>query len=406
MSISITSNVNTKPDSKLALMNSISETESEIQSPNKALASSPERATLRELSQETKHPEEVKNPEETKAAKEIPVKTGIDHAEEFLKEKGLNNIADTLVKLADGKHPLRKFANTWLSGATAGINLAIQWSPLKDNAAAKLIGSTAYRAFLLINCGLGAITGLKQNRAVMFTANAIDIPFAFLPTKWIYSARRLYAGLMEIDNTTMKSTQSPLKPAKGKPFNSMGDSLRIVSDRLKELPNDYGTALKTIMNDDSSAGLDKLKRVTNEVLLNNKKGFMGFLGAGGALSGVAASASGNHSLGKVLGDVVGMSGLVLDRASLQNLEKGRLFNWLSGVFFGLGAVGDLTGETHLQMGSDALAKIFTQSSNARNEVQRDDLETISSPFKNPAKFLSQVAKGLKDEFFPSQKDPK
>jgi len=335
-----------------------------------------------------------------------PIKTGIDHAESLLREKGLDNLATTLVKLADGKHPLRKFANTWLSGATAGINLAVQWSPLKDNRAAKLIGETAYRAFLLINCALGAITGLKQNRAVMFAANAVDIPFAFLPAKWIYSARRLYAGLMEIDNTTMKSTKSALKPSKGKPFNNMGDSLSIVAERLKELPSDYGNSLKNILQNESLSNGDKLKNAVNDILLNNKKGFMGFLGATGALSSVAVSALGKHSIGKILGDVVGMSGLVLDRASLQNLEKGRLFNWLSGVFFGLGAIGDLTGETHLQMGSDALAKIFTQSSNARNEVQRDDLEQISSPFKNPAKFISQLGKGLADEFFPKKPEVK
>jgi hypothetical protein len=64
----------------------------------------------------------------------------------------------------------------------------------------------------------------------------------------------------------------------------------------------------------------------------------------------------------------------------------------------MGAVGDLTGETHLQMGSDALAKIFTQVSNARNEVQRNDLDSIANPLKNPAKFITQASSKLAEEF--------
>jgi hypothetical protein len=93
-----------------------------------------------------------------------------------------------------------------------------------------------------------------------------------------------------------------------------------------------------------------------------------------------------------------MSGVVLDRASLQNLEKGRFFNWLSGLCFGVGAIGDLIGEIHLQMGFDALAKIFTQVSNARNEVQRNDLDSIANPLKNPAKFITQASSKLAEEF--------
>jgi hypothetical protein len=152
------------------------------------------------------------------------------------------------------------------------------------------------------------------------------------------------------------------------------------------------------MSDTSRSAFEKTRSIFSDILLNNQKGLMGFLGATGSLGGLLLNATGKHGAGKIVGDVLGMTGLVLDRASLQNLEKGRFFNWLSGVFFGMGAIGDLTGETHLQMGSDALAKIFTQVSNIRNEVQRNDLESIVSPFKNPVKFIAQASSKLAEEF--------
>ena len=325
-------------------------------------------------------------------------KTGIDVLEKILRDKSLNPVADFILNVSDAHNPVRKLVSNWLNGATAAINMGVEFSKLKENKAGSLIGQGAYRSFLLLNCGLGSLTGLKQNRGLMALANGVDMPFAFLPIKWIYSARRLYAGLMELDNAAVKSTNSPLKPEKGKPFNSLGDSFKVVFERMKELPAEIGGDVSKILADTSRSAIEKTKSIFSDVLLNNQKGVMGFIGATGSLGGLLLNATGKHGLGKIVGDVVGMTGLVLDRASLQNLEKGRFFNWLSGVFFGMGAIGDLTGETHLQMGSDALAKIFTQVSNARNEVQRNDLDSIANPFKNPAKFISQASSKLAEEF--------
>ncbi len=325
-------------------------------------------------------------------------KTGIDVLEKILRDKSLNTVADFILNVSDAHNPVRKIVSNWLNGATAAINMGVEFSKLKENKAGNLLGQGAYRSFLLLNCGLGTLTGLKQNRGLMALANGVDIPFAFLPIKWIYSARRLYAGLMELDNAAVKSTNSPLKPEKGKPFNSLGDSFKVVFGRIKELPSEVSGDVSKILADTSRSAIEKTKSIFSEVLLNNQKGVIGFIGAAGSLTGLLLNAMGMHGLGKIVGDGVGMSGVVLDRASLQNLEKGRFFNWLSGVFFGMGAIGDLTGETHLQMGSDALAKIFTQVSNARNEVQRNDLDSIANPFKNPAKFITQASSKLAEEF--------
>ena len=325
-------------------------------------------------------------------------KTGLDILENFLRDKSLNPIADFILNVSDAHSPVRKIVSNWLNGATAAINMGVEFSNLKENKIGSLLGQTAYRSFLLLNCGLGTLTGLKQNRGLMALANAVDIPFAFLPIKWIYSARRLYAGLMELDNAAVKSSNSSLKPEKGKPFNSLGDSFKVVFERIKELPSEIGGDISKILSDTSHSAFKKTISIFSDVLLNNQKGLMGFIGAIGSLGGLLLNATGKHGLGKIVGDVVGMTGLVLDRASLQNLEKGRFFNWLSGVFFGMGAIGDLTGETHLQMGSDALAKIFTQISNARNEVQRNDLDSIPNPFTNPAKFIAQALSKLAEEF--------
>jgi hypothetical protein len=325
-------------------------------------------------------------------------KTGIDVLEKFLRDKSLNTIADFILNVSDAHNPVRKIVSNWLNGATAAINMGVEFSKLKENKAGSLIGQAAYRSFLLLNCGLGTLTGLKQNRGLMALANAVDIPFAFLPVKWIYSARRLYAGLMELDNAAVKSSNSLLKPEKGKPFNSLGDSFKVVFERVNELSSEIANDISKIMSDTSRSAFEKTRSIFSDILLNNQKGLMGFLGATGSLGGLLLNATGKHGAGKIVGDVLGMTGLVLDRASLQNLEKGRFFNWLSGVFFGMGAIGDLTGETHLQMGSDALAKIFTQVSNIRNEVQRNDLESIVSPFKNPVKFIAQASSKLAEEF--------
>lgn len=330
--------------------------------------------------------------------KALKPKTGIDVLENFLRDKSLNPLADFILNVSDAHDPVRKIVSNWLNGATAAINMGVEFSKLKENKAGNLLGQAAYRSFLLLNCGLGTLTGLKQNRGLMALANAVDIPFAFLPVKWIYSARRLYAGLMELDNAAVKSSNSPLKPEKGKPFNSLGDSFKVVFERMKELPSELSGDVSKILADTSRSAIEKSRSVFSDVLLNNQKGLMGFLGVTGSLGGLLLNASGRHGLGKIVGDVVGMAGLVIDRASLQNLERGRFFNWLSGVFFGMGAIGDLSGETHLQMGSDALAKIFTQVSNARNEVQRNDLEPIANPLKNPAKFISQALSKLAEEF--------
>jgi hypothetical protein len=333
----------------------------------------------------------------SQAAKSKP-KTGIDILETFLRDKSLSPAADFILNVSDAHNPVRKIVSNWLNGATAAINMGVEFSKLKENKAGSLIGQGAYRSFLLLNCGLGTLTGLKQNRGLMALANAVDIPFAFLPAKWIYSARRLYAGLMELDNAAVKSSKSLLKPEKGKPFNSLGDSFAVVLERIKELPSEIGGDVSKILADTSHSALEKTKSIFSDVLLNNQKGVMGFIGVTGSLGGLLLNVTGRHGLAKVFGDVLGMTGLVLDRASLQNLEKGRFFNWLSGVFFGLGAVGDMIGEIHLQMGADALAKIFTQVSNARNEVQRNDLDAIANPLKNPAKFIAQASSKLGEEF--------
>ncbi|NQY79620.1 MAG: hypothetical protein HRT47_04840 [Candidatus Caenarcaniphilales bacterium] len=327
------------------------------------------------------------------------VVTALDNLKSFLKENNLDSLSNVVHHMADAKNPTRKLLATWVNGAAALINLSVEASPfLKDNPISSLIGKTAYRSFLTLNCSLGALSGLKQNRALMAAANLVDIPFAFLPAKWIYSARRLYAGLMELDNAGTKSSKSELKPAKGKAFNSLSDSIKVVTDRIKELPGEVAGDISKIMSDSSIQGANKVKEVLTKVLLNNEKGVMGFIGALGSLSGLALNGLGLHKLGKFIGDVVGMTGLVLDRASFQNLEKGRFFNWASGVFFGLGAVGDLTGQLHLQMGSDAVAKIFTQISNARGEIAQKDLEAIAHPFKNPPKFIKQATQKLAEEF--------
>ena len=326
------------------------------------------------------------------------LKTGIDVLENFLRDKSLNTIADFILNVSDAHNPVRKIVSNWLNGATAAINMGVEFSKLKENKVGNLFGQAAYRSFLLLNCGLGTLTGLKQNRGLMALANAVDIPFAFLPVKWIYSARRLYAGLMELDNAAVKSSNSLLKPEKGKPFNSLGDSFKVVFERIKELPSEIHGDISKILSDASRPSVEKIKSIFSDVLLNNQKGVMGFIGATGSLSGLLLNLTGLHGLAKIVGDVLGMMGLVLDRTSLQNLEKGRFFNWLSGVFFGMGAIGDLTGETHLQMGSDALAKIFTQVSNVRNEVQRNDLDSIANPLKNPAKFIAQASSRLAEEF--------
>jgi hypothetical protein len=340
---------------------------------------------------------EISTNAETKDKAPKP-KTGLDVLENFLRDKSLNPIADFILNVSDAHSPVRKIVSNWLNGATAALNMGVEFSKLKENKAGSLLGQAAYRSFLLLNCGLGSLTGLKQNRGLMALANAVDIPFAFLPIKWIYSARRLYAGLMELDNAAVKSSNSSLKPEKGKPFNSLGDSFKVIFERIKELPSEIGGDISKILSDTSRSAFKKTISIFSDVLLNNQKGVMGFIGAAGSLMGLLLNATGMHGLGKIVGDVVGMTGLVLDRASLQNLEKGRFFNWLSGVFFGVGAIGDLTGEIHLQMGSDALAKIFTQISNARNEVQRNDLDHIPNPFTNPAKFIAQALSRLAEEF--------
>lgn len=333
------------------------------------------------------------NPEEKK------VVTALDHLNTFLKERNLDTVSNVVQNMANAKNPTRKMLATWVNGSAALINLVMEGAPiLKNNPVTSLIGKTAYRFFLTLNCSLGALSGLKQNRALMAGANLVDIPFAFLPAKWIYSARRLYAGLIELDNAGTKSSKSELKPAKGKAFNSLGDSLKVVGDRIKELPGEIAGDVSKIMSDSNLEGANKIKEVITKVLLNNEKGVMGFIGALGSLSGLALNGVGLHKVGKFIGDLVGMTGLVLDRASFQNLEKGRFFNWASGLFFGLGAVGDLTGQLHLQMGSDAVAKIFTQISNARGEIAQKDLEPIAHPFKNTPKFIKQATQKLAEEF--------
>ena len=52
----------------------------------------------------------------------------------------------------------------------------------------------------------------------------------------------------------------------------------------------------------------------------------------------------------------------------------------------------------MQMGGDAVAKIFTQVSNARGEITQKDLEAYPHPFKNPPKFIKQATQKLAEEF--------
>ena len=81
----------------------------------------------------------------------------------------------------------------------------------------------------------------------MAGANLVDIPFAFLPAKWIYSARRLYAGLMELDNAGTKSSKSELKPLKVKLLIRWEIRFKVITDRMKEVPAEIFSDISQIM---------------------------------------------------------------------------------------------------------------------------------------------------------------
>ena len=335
---------------------------------------------------------------------EEPVKTGIDYVNEFLLERNMDGVADFITKLGDANNPMRKKAGTWINMLAAGSNLICESPFFKNSKVASVIGDLSYRAFLLLNFSIGAITGLKQNRGIMLLGNVVDFPVAFLPRKWIYAARRPYAGLMVLSNAFLKSTKSHLKPKGKKPFAKMQDSFTVAIERIKALPSELFNDIMKILKDTKLNTSEKGKEFLTKVLFNTVKSTMGIIGGFSCLLGSAMHLMGMHKAGQFVGDLVGTMGFSAERVNLQNLDKGRLYYWLSGIFLAGGGLSDFSKNTRLQMSFDALSKIATQECNRLHEVQ-EDKEAIPSPFKNPPKFLFTLLKNLNESFLFKKAEP-
>ncbi len=347
----------------------------------------------------------VNNNTSSDQAKSKVIKTGTDYVVEVL-DKASPKLAKAFNSFSDPKNKYLKMSGTWLNILTAGTNLAVQGfeSVSKDDVTKdKLhkLSSGIYRGFLFQNSNLGWVMAAKQNKFLSTFGNLLDVPFAFLPEKWIYAARRLYAGAAVTDAAIDKSSKSSQHPrnTKEKAYESFGVSAKVALERIVEFPQEMFKDFKRILSEKDTDVKTKLKKLWHESLYSDSKATMGMIGGLSSFASVGAHLVGKEKLGKVLGDFMGVGAFCMDRLHPDNLKKGRLYYWLSGLFFAMGGASDITGNTKMQMATDALAKMATQEYKRTRELQSES-ESIAMPWQNPAKFISQVSTRLKDSFSP------